>query len=102
MLRARGHDAVTVLEQQIGGAKDPNLAQLCRDERRALITLDTDFADIRAYPPADSPGIVVLRLARQDKRRILEILESVASRFDDVSLAGTLWIVEEGGIRIRT
>ena len=35
-------------------------AAVCRADGRALITLDTDFGNVRAYPPADHPGIIVL------------------------------------------
>ena len=92
-----GHDAVTVLEQGLGGrgmasfdfaslrsgrtvkglsisvrperseakskdadysgtiscgVSDPDLATICVEERRAIITLDIDFSDIRAYRPS--------------------------------------------------
>ena len=53
VLRGSGHDAQTVLEQQLGGTADSGLAVLCQREGRALVTLDLDFADIRAYPPAE-------------------------------------------------
>lgn len=39
-------------------------------ETRALITLDQDSGDIRAYPPGDYSGLVVLRLRRQDRRHV--------------------------------
>ena len=46
-----GHDAVTVLDEGIGGATDAAVARACIAEERALVTQDLDFADIRAYPP---------------------------------------------------
>ena len=46
-----GHDASTVLDQRLGGATDPSVASACVREQRAIVTLDTDFADIRTYPP---------------------------------------------------
>jgi predicted nuclease of predicted toxin-antitoxin system len=63
-LRTHGLDVATVLDQGLGGHPDADIAAVCRSERRALITLDTDFANIDAYPPGDYPGLVVLRLAR--------------------------------------
>jgi len=41
-----------VLDQHVGGRTDIRLASLCWQERRALVTLDIDSADIRTYPPA--------------------------------------------------
>lgn len=75
LLRQAGYDAVTVLEQHLGGSSDPDVASVCREEGRILITLDTGFAHIRAYSPAECPGLIVLRLHRQDKRHVLQILD---------------------------
>ena len=35
------------------------------------MTPDVDFGDIRAYPPDEYAGIIVLRMTQQDKTRIL-------------------------------
>jgi hypothetical protein len=67
-----------------------------------LITLDVDFADIRAYPPADFPGLIVLRLRRQDKPYVLGILARLVEVFSKEPLDKYLWIVEEGRVRIRS
>lgn len=101
ILRDSGHDAVTVLEQQLRGSADSHLAALCKQEGRALVTLDMDFADIRAYPPADLPGLILLRLARQDKPNVLSALARLIQVLHAEPLAGTLWIVEENRVRIR-
>lgn len=52
LLIKSGHNAKTVKEQQLKGAKDSVLINLCKKENRALVTLDIDFSDITAYPPA--------------------------------------------------
>ena len=51
LLRDAGHDALTVQEQRLGGGSDPDIAAVCKEENRALVTLDVDFGDIRSYPP---------------------------------------------------
>jgi len=66
-----------------------------------LLTLDLDFADIRAYPPEDYCGIIVMRLARRDKPRVLEVLGRLLLKLDAEELIGKLWIVNERTIRIR-
>lgn len=58
-----GHDAKTINEQQLQGIRDPVLIDVCKSEKRVLVTLDTDFSDIRAYPPQEFSGIIVLRVA---------------------------------------
>ena len=102
LLRAAGHDAASVFDQSLGGRNDARIASVCKEEDRALITLDSDFSDIRTYRPADYPGLLVLRLARQSTpevtrvvRRLLEVLRANDCR-------GQLWIVEPERIRIRS
>jgi predicted nuclease of predicted toxin-antitoxin system len=101
VLTQAGHDALTVRDQQMGGRPDADVVTVCRQERRALVTLDLDFADIRAYPPADYAGIIVLRLSRLDKLRVLHALERVLPILENEPLAGKLWIVDETAVRIR-
>ncbi len=59
-----GYDVKTVNEQQLQGAKDSVIFDVCNNEQRILVTLDLDFADINIYPPEKSPGIIVLRVGR--------------------------------------
>jgi predicted nuclease of predicted toxin-antitoxin system len=101
LLRNAGFDAVTIYEQQMSGATDPIVAVVCRAEARAIITLDTDFADIRAYSPQDYPGIIVLRLKYHDKPHVLAILRRVIQALLSERLVNRLWIVDEDRIRIR-
>ena len=101
MLRRVGYDAVTVFEQHLGGSPDSDIASICQEEGRALVTLDTDFADIRAYPPSQFPGLIVLRLHRQDKPHVLEIIERLIPLLSSEPLEHLLWVVEETHVRIR-
>ncbi len=101
LLRQAGHDAATVLEQHLSGEAEPEIASVCQRENRTLVTLDLDFADIRAYPPAQYPGLIVLRLKQQDRPHVLEILSRLIRIFPDEPLERRLWIVEERQIRIR-
>lgn len=66
-----------------------------------LLTLDLDFANIQAYPPAAAAGIVVLRLVHQDKPRVLRVSEKLIPALVETAVPQKLWIVEEDRIRIR-
>jgi predicted nuclease of predicted toxin-antitoxin system len=101
MLQQAGHDAATVLEQHLGGSDDAQLAALCQLESRILVTLDMDFSDIRNYPPAEFPGLVVLCLRQQDKPHVLDVFVRLVQVLDQEPIEGYLWIVEENRIRIR-
>lgn len=96
-----GHDVESVVSQDMSGAEDSQLADVVDDEERILVTFDTDFANIGAYPPQEYPGFIVLRPKRQDLHsavgRIEELLPLLETNFEK----GSLWIVEEGRIRKR-
>lgn len=101
ILQAKAFEALTVYQQNLSGVNDANLAQICRNEKRILITLDMDFADIRSYPPEEYYGFMVLRVKRQDKLYIMKIISEVVEVLLHESPIGQLWIIEEGKIRVR-
>ena len=70
LLQEAGFETATVLGQRLTGASDAALARACGQEAYALITLDTDFGDIRTYPPREYLGLIVLRLRQQDKAHV--------------------------------
>lgn len=102
LLKAAGHDAATVNDEGVGGATDPDLADLVRRENRVLVTLDAGFGDIRTYSPRDYPGLLVLRLPRQDKAFVLQVCQRLVGQLAKESVAGRLWIVEANRIRVRS
>ena len=101
MLRGAQHDAQSVLDEGLGGAPDTRLAEVCRSEQRAIVTLDLDFADIRAFPPHEQAGLIVLRVEDQRMQRLLAVFEKVVAMLETEALAGRLWLVDERGVRIR-
>ena len=96
-----GHDAVTVLDEGMGGAADPDVASVCLAEERVLVTQDMDFADIRMYPPGRSPGIIVFRLTRQARDDLLEVGARLIETLTKSFPRGQLWLVEDSRVRIR-
>jgi hypothetical protein len=59
LLEKGGHDVMTVDEQQMSGAQDERIYEVCRDEGRVLVTLDHDFGHTLRFPPEVTAGIVV-------------------------------------------
>ena len=96
-----GHDAHTVYDEDLGGAKDEHIARKVKREKRILVTGDLDFSDIRTYPPAFYYGIIVLRLSKQDKKSILSAVQSFLPVLEQEPIEARLWIVEDQKIRIR-
>lgn len=101
ILREAGYDVSTVSLQELEGAMDPVLIEVCRIEQRVLITLDLDFANPVHYPPRKYAGIVVLRPAKNPSYQdLLECLQIVIRGLSQVEqLQGKLWIVSKTQIR---
>jgi predicted nuclease of predicted toxin-antitoxin system len=102
LLVEAGHSASTALSEGLGGASDEAVHAAANSERRVLVTLDIGFADIRTYPPAESQGIIVLRLRRQDKPYVVDVVKKLIPRLTAQDIGKKLWIVEDRRIRIRS
>ncbi len=103
LFRQAGHDTVTVEEQNLDSAFDKALISVCRDERRALVTLDLDFSNVLVFPPSDFAGIAVLRTPHPISLDALhEHVRTLLRLMETRELAGKLWIVETGRIREYT
>ena len=102
LIRAAGHDAVTVVSQGLRGAADETLFEVCTAESRALVTLDRDFGQVLRYPPAASAGIVVLEIGpRATNAALLDRVRELLTVLRTRSPSGALWIVEPGRVRIH-
>jgi predicted nuclease of predicted toxin-antitoxin system len=101
LLSDLGHDAKTVNDQGLQGVNDRVLLERCDNEKRTLVTLDIDFSDIRAYPPRDHEGIILLRVGNQSKGHVLEVFKRMLPLIAQEPIIGRLWVVEENRVRIR-
>ena len=101
LLWSSGYEALSVRDQHLSGRPDILIASICQNEQRALITLDTDFLDIRRFPPEQYCGIVVLRLVSQDKEHVVKIFQENLHHFAREPLDKCLWVIEENRLRIK-
>jgi predicted nuclease of predicted toxin-antitoxin system len=101
LLQSAGHEVSTVADEGLSGASDADVLGAATSDGRLLMTFDTDFADIRQYPPGSHAGIVVFRL--EDQR--WAVLQELARKLVDLRLLERidrgLAIVDEVRIRIR-
>jgi predicted nuclease of predicted toxin-antitoxin system len=101
ILEAAGHDVSTVPNQQLGGASDDELIAHCRREQRGLVSFDLDFANPLRFQPSQCPGIAVLRLpSKPSETDLVSLMHILARALANDSLAGKLWIVEPGRVRV--
>lgn len=68
--------------------------------RGALVTLDTDFANILVYPPKQFAGLIVLRPGVQTHAAMKEAAARVRQLLKSESVTNRLWIVEDRRIRV--
>lgn len=64
-----------------------------------LVTLDLDFA-MRTYGSSDSPGIIVIRLPRQDVDLIRTVMLRALAELEQEPLEEGIWILEPDRIRV--
>lgn len=102
LLVSAGHDAETVFDEGLAGESDDWILKVCREEKRVLVSLDLDFSNVRAYPPGEYDGLIVLRLRRQDKPYVLDTFGKILDLFEQEQIEGLLWIVEDNRIRVRS
>ena len=101
LLRTAGWECDTVYDEGLVGADDDRVAAVCQADARVLFTLDLDFADIRAYPPTEYVGIVVLRPTEPGRRQALELLTRLLPVLSAEWKEHRLWIVEPARLRVR-
>jgi predicted nuclease of predicted toxin-antitoxin system len=98
--RTAGHDAATAREEGLAGADDGKLLTAATGENRVLVTLDQDFANVRRYDPADTAGVIVLRLHNQTLPIIRRAIVRLADLLSREPVAGRLWILDESRLSV--
>jgi predicted nuclease of predicted toxin-antitoxin system len=101
VLRYAGHDALTVVEQQMTGTTDIDLMRAVMNEQRCLVKADKGFADARKHPPDSHFGIILLRLPRESRAGYLRLVQSLLVSRPLESLSGSITVVTPDGIRVH-
>ncbi|MEK7087841.1 MAG: DUF5615 family PIN-like protein [Patescibacteria group bacterium] len=96
-LSEQGHK----VKRPLAGASDSTVAALAKKEKRVLVSLDSDFANILNYPPTDFSGIVRLNVHPPTVSLILRALTLVIRSFKkQEAFKGKLIIAEPAGFRV--
>lgn len=95
-------DASSVHLQNMSGADDNRVFNICCEENRTLVTFDLDFANIIRYPASGTAGIIVCRIRKKiNLDYIRELCTTLVKIISENELPGKLFIVEENKVRIR-
>ncbi len=98
-LRRLGHDVAYVAEQS-SGLTDPEVLTKARQEDRLLLTEDKDFGDLVFRSQLAAPGVILLRLAQEDRLLKSSRLSAAIEQFGS-GLAGRYIVVEITRMRSR-
>ena len=101
LFNARGHQAMTVLQQGWQGSSDDVLWTRVQAEGRWFITADKGFGDLRKHPPGSHAGVILLRSSEQSRRAYVDLASTVVDRLDFDEIAGGRVVVKQRGVRIR-
>lgn len=100
-LRTEGHDAVAVLEVGLSGATDEQILHFAVENGRVIVTLDADFANVMRFPPAQTLGVVRLKVHPATEERIRQAIRRALLYLQNIDITGRLAVVDEDKIRIR-
>jgi predicted nuclease of predicted toxin-antitoxin system len=102
LLRAAGHDATHTIDLGLERATDDELLALAAEQRRVVITGDTDFGALLALTQRRSPSVILFRgrntpRAAVQARLILEYLDELTTDLNE----GAVIVITDDRIRIR-
>ena len=103
-LRDAGHEVIRLRDAIPVDSSDEVVIAQAQALEAILISLDSDFSDIVAYPPTNYRGIIALQVRNRPEAipRIMERLtEHLAANVDPGYYNGKLFVAEAHRIRIR-
>ena len=101
-LRAQGHDAIHLRDQQLQRLADEGIITKAQAEDRIILTHDLDFGRIIALTQAAKPSVITFRLNDMRSIQVNGYLAQVLAHFSQQLVAEALVSVNERGIRVRS
>jgi len=94
------HDVDTVFDEGLSGRDDVTVLQAASAQDRILFTLDTDFLNLKVYPPGTPSGVVVFRPPRQGALELTGFVKAFVLSSDLRSDHQLTTIVERTRVRV--
>ncbi len=98
-LRDSGHDVVFAGDLD-WGMPDINLLSVARQERRIIVTMDTDFGELVYHSQRPHAGVLLLRMSDATRDEKIAVVQEILDRYGD-QLPGHFCVYRQGRLRIR-
>lgn len=101
LLTEAGHEALHVRDLDLLGARDEDVLATARQQRRTLVSADTDFGTFLALSNASDPSVLLLRRPdRRAEKRASAVNDAIQSVGDELE-HGAIAVIEPDRLRLR-
>lgn len=100
-LQERGWDILWIPDEGLSGADDETVFGHAQQSRRALLTYNADFVDVRALDASCHSGIIRLRFSNQRPDFVRPHLLAALEQLRNEDLRDTLVTITDERIRLR-
>lgn len=100
-LGGRGHDAVHAASVGLARASDVEILEVARREGRIVVTADLDYPRLLALERVDGPGIILFRGGSYSDLEMLELLNRVLAKAEELDLGRSITVADRQRIRRR-